>query len=182
VRLATFNVVSITTTTGYATTDYSQWGGFVNFVFLIITFLGGCSGSTAGGIKMFRLEVMAITMRDYLRKLVQPRGVFARVYNGQPLTDDLILSVLGFTGMYIATFGVLSACVGLTGADFITSISGVAQAMANVGPGLGEIIGPAGNFASLPDPAKWILAFGMLVGRLELFTVLVLFAPRFWRD
>jgi trk/ktr system potassium uptake protein len=181
-RLATFNVVSVITTTGFATTDYTQWGGFVNVVFLFITFLGGCSGSTAGGIKMFRLEIMAITMRFYLRRLLQPRGIFNRTYDRAPLSDEVVLSVLGFTGMYMATFLVLSAVVALFGLDFITSISSVVQAMGNVGPGLGPIVGPAGNFSSLPDGAKWTLAFAMLVGRLELFTVYVLLMPRFWRD
>ena len=181
-RYSTFNVVSVITTTGFATNDYTQWGGFVNVVFLFITFLGGCSGSTAGGIKMFRLEVMAITMRYYLRRLLQPRGIFNRTYDRAPLTDEVVLSVLGFTGMYMATFLVLSALVALTGLDFITSISSVAECMGNVGPGLGPIVGPAGNFSSLSDPAKWVLSFAMLVGRLELFTVYVLFMPRFWRD
>jgi trk system potassium uptake protein TrkH len=181
-RLATFNVVSVVTTTGFTTTDYSEWGGFVNVTFLVITFLGGCSGSTAGAIKMFRFEVMAITLRYYMRRLVQPRGIFPKTYNREPLTDDVMLSVLGFTGMYMATFLVLSALVAMTGLDFITSISGVAQAMGNVGPGLGPIIGPVGNFSTLPDSAKWLLSFAMLVGRLELFTVYVLFVPRFWRD
>jgi len=181
-RLATFNVVSVTTTTGFATTDYTQWGGFVNVTFLFITFLGGCSGSTAGAIKMFRLEVMFITMRYYMRRLLQPRGIFPRTYNREPLSEEVMLSVLGFTGMYMATFLALSALVALTGVDFVSSISGVAQAMGNVGPGLGPIVGPAGNFSTLPDPAKWLLSFAMLVGRLELFTVYVLFVPRFWRD
>jgi trk system potassium uptake protein TrkH len=181
-RLATFNVVSVTTTTGFATTDYTQWGGFVNVTFMFITFLGGCSGSTAGAIKMFRLEVMFITMRYYMRRLLQPRGIFPRTYNREPLSEEVMLSVLGFTGMYMATFLVLSGLVALTGLDFVTSISGVAQAMGNVGPGLGPIIGPAGNFSSLSDTAKWLLSLAMLVGRLELFTVYVLLVPRFWRD
>ena len=181
-RLASFNVVSVVTTTGFATTDYTQWGGFVNVVFLVITFLGGCSGSTAGAIKMFRLEVMAINLRYYLRRLLQPRGIFPRIYDRTPLTDEVTLSVLGFTGVYMATFLLLSALVALSGLDFITSISSVAQAMGNVGPGLGNIVGPVGNFSTLPNSAKWILSFAMLVGRLELFTVYVLFAPRFWRS
>jgi trk system potassium uptake protein TrkH len=182
VRQSAFSVVSITTTTGFAVNDYTQWGGFVNMTMMILLFVGGCSGSTSGAIKMFRFEVMAITLRYYMRRLLQPRGVFPRAYNREPLSDDVVLSVLGFTGMYMATFLVLSGLVGLTGLDFVTATSGVAQAMGNVGPGLGPIIGPAGNFASLPDAAKWLLSLAMLLGRLELFTVYVLFVPRFWRD
>jgi trk system potassium uptake protein TrkH len=131
---------------------------------------------------VFRLEVMGLVLRYLLRRLVQPRGVFPRIYNGEPLTDDVAMAVIAFSGLYIAAFALLAAALAMYGLDFVTATTAAATAVGNVGPGLGDIIGPAGNFSSLPDGAKWLLSLGMLVGRLELFTVLVLFAPRFWRD
>ena len=180
-RLAAFNVVSIVTTTGYATTDYSLWGNFAIGVFFALTFVGGCTGSTSGGIKIFRFEVMAMLLRSHLRHLIYPKGVFQRVYGGKLLPDDVVASVVVFFAFFFV------CCCGLTivlmalDLDFLTSTSAAVSALANVGPGLGPIIGPAGNFSTLPDAAKWLLAFAMLLGRLELFTVLVLFFPQFWR-
>ena len=125
---------------------------------------------------------MAIVLRNQLRRLIQPRGVFPRLYNGELIGDDVALAVIAFSGVYIAAFALLTAALSVHGLDFVTATTAAATAVGNVGPGLGDIIGPSGNFSSLPDGAKWLLALGMLVGRLELFTVLVLFAPRFWRD
>jgi trk system potassium uptake protein TrkH len=180
-RHAAFNVVSIVTTTGYATTDYTLWGNVATGVFFALIFVGGCTGSTSGGIKIFRFEVMAIMLRAQLMRLIHPRGVFQKTYAGRLLPEDVTASIVAFLAFFIVCYSALTIALMAFDLDFLTSASAAATALANVGPGLGPIIGPAGNFATIPDGAKWLLAFGMLLGRLELFTVLVLFVPGFWR-
>lgn len=181
VRYAAFNVVSVITTTGYASIDFAQWGTFPIAVLFLIMVVGGCTGSTTGGIKIFRFQVMYATARVQLLQLLQPHGVFTAHYNRRPIPEGVPASVLGFFFLFAASFAALTATLSLFGLDFMTSVSGAASALANVGPGLGSIIGPAGTFAPIPDGAKWLLSFGMLLGRLELFTVLVLLLPSFWR-
>jgi trk system potassium uptake protein TrkH len=181
VRLAAFNVVSVVTTTGYATTDYSVWGNAAVGVFFGLMFVGGCTGSTTGGIKVFRYEVMAKVLRSHIRHLIYPRGVFQRMYAGRLLPDDVIASVVVFFAFFFLCYSALTVVLMAFDLDFLTSMSAAVSALANVGPGLGPTIGPVGNYSTLPDPAKWVLSFGMLLGRLELFTVLVLFFPQFWR-
>ena len=181
-RLVAFNVVSVVTTTGYALTDYSLWGNLAVGVFFGLTFIGGCTGSTSGGIKIFRFEVMAILLRAHFRHLLYPRGVFPRQYGNRLLDDDVLGSVIVFCALFFTAYSVLTIALMAFGLDFITSASASVTALANVGPGLGPVIGPAGTFATLPDAAKWLLSFGMLLGRLELFTVLILFMPQFWRS
>jgi len=181
-RLAAFNVVSVITTTGYATADYGDWGQFAVVVFFFLTFLGGCTGSTSGGIKAFRLEVATMAMRKQLHRLFQPHGVFPTIYRGQVLAKDVSRSVMDFLFIFVMAFIALAVGLAALGLDFVTAISGAATALANVGPGLGSVIGPAGNFAALPDAAKWMLSAGMLMGRLEFLTVLVVVMPAFWRD
>lgn len=180
-RHATFNVISIMTGTGYATADYQLWGEFAYALLFVLMFIGGCAGSTTCGIKIFRIQVLYETAVAQLRRLMQPNGVFIPYYNHKPIPENVAVSVMSFFFLFIGCFGILAALLGLVGLDFITAVSGSASALANVGPGLGEIIGPAGSYASLPDVAKWLLAAGMLLGRLELFTILVLLAPAFWR-
>jgi trk system potassium uptake protein TrkH len=180
-RLAAFNATSIITTTGFASADYNLWGGFAVGVFFYLTFIGGCTGSTSGAIKIFRFRVMAIVLEDYLFRRFSPHAVGRRSYDGRPLDDDVIEGVLAFAVIYALAVAVIAIGLGAMGLDLITSLSGAATALGNVGPGLGPIIGPVGNFATLPDAAKWLLAFGMMLGRLELFTVLVLLTPKFWR-
>lgn len=180
-RLAIFNVVSIASTTGYANDDYSRWGAFAVGVFFLLTFVGGCTGSTAGAIKMFRFHILWIVARDYLRTLIYPHRVHTLHYNGRPVPEDVPASVLAFLFVYLGSVAVLGVALSAYGLDLETSLSAAATAVGNVGPGLGPIIGPAGNFAPLPDGAKWLLSFGMLLGRLELFTILVLLQPEFWR-
>lgn len=176
-----FNLVSIMTTTGYASEDYLKWGGFTTMIFLFITYLGGCAGSTAGGIKMMRLVVSMQALRAQFYKLVHPHGVTSIKFQGKRVEPAVIQGVLGFLCLYVVTNTVLTIALTLTGVDFTTALSGVATAMSNTGPGIGDIIGPAGNFVSLPDTAKWLLCIGMLAGRLELMTIMVLFLPRFWK-
>lgn len=176
-----FNVVSIMTGTGYATTDYGLWGGHAMAMFFFIAFVGGCAGSTSCGIKIFRFQVLFAAMRQHVNRIIYPNGVFVPLYNGRALPDNVSASVLGFLFLFVLTFTVLTIGLSFTGLDTLSALSSAASAIANVGPGLGEIVGPAGNFKSLPDAAKWLMSAGMLLGRLELLTVLVLFSPSFWR-
>ena len=178
---AAFNIASVITTTGYASTDYTLWGEFSIALFFIITFIGGCSGSTSGGMKIFRFQLSFLFLRDQFRQLVHPRGVFSVRYNGKVLQQDIIASAVAFSFMFFVVLAVTTLLLAALGVDFLTSFTGAATALTNVGPGLGDIIGPAGNFASLPDAAKWILSFVMILGRLELLTVMVLFSSAFWR-
>ena len=180
-REVSFNVASIMTTTGYATTEYQLWGAFAVFIILCLTVVGGCTGATAGGIKIYRLEVLYLTAKAQLRRIIQPHALIEPHYSGKPLPEAVMASVLGFFFLFTLNFVVLAVSLSAMGLDFLTSMSGVATAMGNVGPGLGPIIGPEGNFSTLPDGAKWLLAFGMLLGRLELYTVIVLLVPAFWR-
>ena len=177
-----FNVVSIITGTGYATKDFSAWGPFALVIFLFLMFVGGCAGSTTCGIKIFRFQVLYATAVMQMRKLLQPHGVFLAYYNGKPIPDDVGSSVMSFFFLYAVSFAALAIGLGLIGLDFLTAISGAATAISNVGPGLGSTIGPSGAFITLPDSAKWLLSFGMLLGRLELFTIFVFLAPSFWRS
>jgi trk system potassium uptake protein TrkH len=146
-------------------------------------FIGGCTGSTAGGIKIFRYQVMAVMLRGHFLRLLFPRGVFPRTYRGRLLPDDVIGSVVVFFSLYFMCYGALTVALMGLDLDFLTSASAAVSALSNIGPGLGPIVGPGttSNFATLPDAAKWILCFGMLLGRLELFTVLILFFPQFWK-
>ncbi|MCB1661686.1 MAG: TrkH family potassium uptake protein [Pseudomonadales bacterium] len=176
-----FNIVSMITTTGYASADYTLWGHFSIALFFLATFVGGCSGSTTGGMKIFRFQLSYLYLRDQLRKLVHPRGVFAIRYNGKVVENDIIASAAAFSFMFFVSLGAVTLLLTALGLDFLTSITAAVTALANVGPGLGEIIGPSGNFEPLPDIAKWILAVAMILGRLELFTVIILFSPVFWR-
>jgi trk system potassium uptake protein TrkH len=181
-RNATFNIVSIMTGTGYATAAFDTWGTFPMIIFFVIMFIGGCAGSTTCGIKIFRFQVLYAIATMQIKRLLQPHGVFIPYYNRNPVTEDIALSVLGFVFFYILVFILLALGLSAMGLDFLTSMSGAATAISNVGPGLGPTIGPVGTFADLPDAAKWMLSAGMLLGRLELFTVLVILTPAFWRN
>ena len=181
IRLTSFNVVSVVTTTGFGLTDYGAWGGLANIAFLFLMVVGSCSGSTSGGIKVFRFQIAGAIMREQLKQQFHPRGVFRERYNNRPISEDIIRSLVTFVLLYMLVIVVTSIILVLTGLDPVTSFTGAITAVSNVGPGLGPIIGPAGNFATLPDVAKWALAVAMLLGRLEILTVAVLFHPKFWR-
>ncbi len=180
-RYALFNIVSIMTGTGYATTDYGLWGPFAVMMFFCVMFVGGCAGSTSCGIKIFRFQIMYSALTMQIRRMVHPNGVFSAKYNGRVISEDITASVMSFFFVFFVCFTVLAFLLSSLGLDLLTSLSAAGTAVANVGPGLGDIIGPSGTFAPLPDTAKWLLSLGMLLGRLELFTVLVLFLPNFWR-
>ena len=181
-RQAAFNGISILTGTGYSTADFSAWGTFALPVFTLLMFIGGCTGATTGGVKVFRIQVLASTSLSQIRQLIQPHGVFISKFNRRPIPESVPPAVMGFFFLFVVSFGLIAMGLAMMGLDYVTSISGAATAIANVGPGLGETIGPSGTFQPLPEPAKWLLSAAMLLGRLELFTVLVLFVPRFWRD
>ncbi len=180
-RTATFNVTSIVTTTGYASENYAGWGPFAVGIFFLLMFVGGCSGSTCGGIKIYRLQITGMLTRSHFVHLMSPNRVVTLMYNGRRLPSDVPFSVVAFLAIYMTTVGVFTVTLAAMGLDLVTALSAAAQAVGNVGPGLGDYIGPTGNYAALPNPAKWVLAFAMLLGRLELFTVLVLFRVEFWR-
>ena len=176
-----FNVISILTGTGYVTQDFSEWGNFPLFYFLILMFIGGCAGSTACGIKIFRVQILYQFLIVQLKKIIYPRGVFVIKYEKNNIDDKFMSSIISFIYLYVIIFFLLTGLLSITGLDFITAISGAATSISNVGPGLGDTIGPNGNFSKLPDISKWILSLGMILGRLELFAILVLFIPSFWR-
>ncbi len=180
-REALFNVTSIITGTGYASVDYQLWGAFPIVLFFFIGLVGGCAGSTSCSIKIFRYQFLFSSIRAQIRKIHNPHGIFAPRYQGRPVGEDVLSSVMSFFVFFLVTLGVLAVLLGLTGLDFITSVSGAAAALANIGPGLGDQIGPAGNFADLNDTAKWLLSIAMLVGRLELLAVYAILTVSFWR-
>ena len=181
-RISAFNVVSILSGTGYVTTDFSLWGKFPLIFFLFLMFVGGCAGSTTCGIKIFRFQILGYFVLNQIKKLVYPHGVFSIEYNNEKIGNTFIYSIISFIFLYFFIFFILAALLSLNGLDFVTAISGSASAISNVGPGLGYVIGPNGNFSDLPNLSKLSLSFGMLLGRLELFAVLVLFFPSFWKD
>ena len=151
-------------------------------MFFLITFVGGCTGSTSGGIKILRFQVLQKALGGYLWKLTYPHAVRPATFGENRITPDVVVGVLVFTLAFLMITAITALILTAMGLDLDTAISGAATAVANVGPGLGDIIGPAGNFQSLPDGAKWVLAMAMLMGRLEVFTVLVLFTPGYWRS
>ena len=181
IRYSAFNVISIITGTGYSTADYGLWGSFPVAAFLVFIFIGGCAGSTSCGIKVFRYQVIFETARTHINNIWQPHTISVPRYNGRSIPDSVMNAVMTFVFVFLLIFCLLTAALTLMGLDFVTAISGAGAAIANVGPGLGQVIGPGGTYAPLPDAAKWVLSAGMLLGRLELFTVLVLFTPAFWR-
>jgi trk system potassium uptake protein TrkH len=180
-RSISFNVISILTGTGYVTQNFDSWGNFPLIYFLMLMFIGGCAGSTTCGIKIFRVQILYLFIKNQLKKIIYPRGVFIIKYDNNNVNEKFMASIISFIYLYIVIFFVIAALLSLSGLDFTTSISGAATSISNVGPGLGELIGPNGNFSQLPDFSKWVLSFGMILGRLELFAILVLFLPSFWQ-
>ena len=180
-RSVIFNSISILTGTGYVTGQFDQWGSFSLFYFLILMFIGGCAGSTTCGIKIFRVQILYKFVMTQLKKIIYPRGIFVIKYENNNVNDKFLASIISFIYLYILIFFFITALLSITGLDFITSISAAATSISNVGPGLGSVIGSNGNFSTLPDASKWILSAGMILGRLELFAILVLFLPSFWK-
>jgi len=181
VREALFNVTSIISGTGYASVDYQLWGSFPVVIFFLVGLIGGCAGSTCCSIKIFRYQLFIASIRAQINRIHSPHAVFSLRYQGRKVPDEVLSSVMAFFVMFMVSLGVLAVLLGLTGLDTVTALSGAATALANVGPGLGAEIGPSGNFSGLNDPAKWLLAAGMLIGRLELMSVYVILTIGFWR-
>ena len=177
-----FNITSILTGTGYTSSNFSNWGSFGTVVVLIIMFIGGCAGSTTGGIKIFRLQILFRGAINQIRKLTQPHAVLVMRFNGKTVNENTYNSIMGFFFMYIFIFILSAISLSFFQMDFLTAISAAASAISNVGPGIGDVIGPAGNYFLLQNEAKWILALTMIIGRLELFTVLVLLSINFWKN
>jgi trk system potassium uptake protein len=179
--VSALNVTSVVTTTGYASADYSHWGSAATVLFFFLTFVGGCSGSTSGGIKIFRFQLCFSLLKNQIVKSIHPSATLTTKYGGRHVSEDIIQSCVAFLFFLMAIMILLTFLLALTGLDFITSITGAATALMNVGPGLGDLIGPAGNFQHVSDSAKWLLCLGMLLGRLEFLAVMILFTPTFWR-
>lgn len=181
-REVAFSVVSVVTTTGYATVDYTTWGPFAVVVFFCLTAMGGCTGSTTGGAKMMRWIVLFRSINVQVRRIRSPHGIFQLRYERKMIQPDVINGIMTFFVFYAGTVLLLAAMLSYHGLDLTTAVSGALTSVANVGPGVGPVIGPAGNFSSLPDGAVWLLSFGMYVGRLEMLTVYVLLLPTFWKE
>jgi trk system potassium uptake protein TrkH len=175
-----FNLTSIVTTTGFASDDYTQWGAFAIACIFVATFLGGCSGSTTGAIKAYRFLILYKLLANGLHRLIYPHRVLSVRYGGRNIDADMQRAVVLFISSFFIIWALGTVVLGATGLDLVTATTGALTAMTNVGPGLGPIIGPVGNFSSLPDSSKWTLSFLMLLGRLEILSMLVLFTPAFW--
>lgn len=176
-----FNVTSVITTTGFASSDYSLWGHFSVACFFFITFIGGCSGSTSGGTKIFRIQLFFKLISSQLARTIHPRVVVTTSYAGKPVNTEIVTALTAYFFFMVSSLLVISLALSATDLDFMTAVSGAATALMNVGPGLGDIIGPAGNFSPLPDVAKLLLCGGMLLGRLEFLTIIILFTTSYWR-
>ena len=181
-REALFNVTSIISGTGYFNADYMTWGTFPVVMFFFIGLIGGCAGSTACSVKVFRYQLLVASIKSQIRQIHSPHGIFEPRYDGRPVSEDVLNSVMAFFVAFVLALGIVATLLGLTGLNFITSVSGAASAIANIGPGLGTEIGPSGNFSGLNDTAKWILSVAMFFGRLEIMAVLTILTVSFWRS
>ncbi len=180
-RRVAFNVISIISTTGYAYGDYTNWGSGIMGIFFALMFLGGCTGSTTGGLKTFRLQVMMMTASGYVRQLLSPNRMVVLTFNRSRITSEIATSVLAYVTVMFLSVMVFTIALSFFNLDLVTALSGATAAITNVGPGLGEIVGPAGSYANLDSGAKVLLTIAMLLGRLEFFTVLVVISRSFWR-
>lgn len=180
-REGVFNVTSIISGTGFASTDYQLWGALPVILFFFIGLIGGCAGSTACSIKIFRYQLLFSAIRVQIKSIYAPHGIFQPRYDGRRVDEDVLSSVMSFFVYFVVALGIVSVLLGATGLDATTALSGAATTLGNIGPGLGDQIGPSGNFAGLNDIAKWILSMAMFVGRLELLVVFAIFTVQFWR-
>jgi len=179
-RGALFTVASLMSSAGFMSVDYTHWGASSDALFFVLMFFGGCTGSTAGGLKALRVAIVGKAVRQHLKRITFRNGVFPLRYGGAPIGDDVVASVMSFVGLFFITFVVVGVALSMLGLDLTTAFSAAISCLANVGPGLGPVVGPSTNYATLPDPALWLLTATMMLGRLEILTVLVLFLPRFW--
>ncbi|MCE2951162.1 MAG: TrkH family potassium uptake protein [Alphaproteobacteria bacterium] len=180
-REVSFNLISIITSTGFSTTDYTLWGSFPLMTIFVLMQIGGCTGSTSGGIKVLRYQIVTAMIKAQLAQIRRPHGIFIPRYNAKPIPEGVFASVFTFLGLYLLSLGALTLGLALYNLDFVTCVSAAVATLNNVGPGFGHLVGPLENFSELPDGAKWLLMAGMLLGRLEFVTVFVLLSPRFWK-
>ncbi|MDG1154310.1 MAG: TrkH family potassium uptake protein [Alphaproteobacteria bacterium] len=176
----TFTITSLITGTGYTTFNYNLWGTVTIPLLVLIMIMGGSAGSTTCGIKMFRLKIMFETINSYLKNLIQPNGVFLPYYGKKSISQDVSISVIGYLVVFLFTLLIFTIIFSALGYDIVTALSAASSALSCVGPGIGEIIGPNSNYGDVSTSFKWVFTFGMLIGRLEIFTVLVLLSPSFW--
>lgn len=181
-RYSTFITISTITSTGYVIIDYAEWNPFLSTIIFMISLVGGCTGSTTGGIKIFRIQILFQLAQSHLKQLRRPHGVFLPIYQGQVIPESVAMSVFTFLILYCFSLVVIASGLAMTGLDFVSAITGAAASLGNLGPGLGHMIGPTSTYAYIPDAAKWILMFAMILGRLELLTVIILLTPSFWKD
>jgi trk system potassium uptake protein TrkH len=179
-RYGAFQVVSIITTTGFATADYEKWPAMSQFILLICMFIGASAGSTGGGMKCLRIMLCFKYCYRELFSLIHPHAVTQIKVGGKVVPDDVLRSVVGFLALYMGLFALSAVILAGIGVDFRTSFSAIAASIGNIGPGFG-LVGPAGNYAQIPFLGKWLLIWCMLLGRLEIFTVIILVVPEFWR-
>jgi trk system potassium uptake protein TrkH len=179
---AAVNVTSIVSNCGLVSTDYSRWGNFAAACFFFFCFVGGCTGSTTGSIKIYRWQILYLALRNQFLLMVQPHRTIVTIYGSKQVSGNVMPSVISFFAAYVLCFALCSVVLSAFDLDFITSTSAAASSLAGAGPGLGQLIGPGHNYALLPDGAKLVLCLAMLLGRLEIFTLLVILMPTFWRD
>ncbi len=177
-----FNTISIISGTGYISENFENWGNYASVLFLILMFIGGCAGSTTGGLKIFRIQILFKYLNLHLKKMLQPHAVLASYFNSKSITESTYESVMSFFFLYIFTFSLSALLLSFSGLDFLTCISAAASAISNVGPGLGSVIGPDGNYATLNNFSKIVLTATMFLGRLEMLTIIILFLPSFWKN
>ena len=177
-----FNTISIISGTGYVSDNFENWGNYASVLFLFLMFIGGCAGSTTGGMKIFRFQILFKYIILHLKKMLQPHMVISSQFNGKKIPDSTYESVMTFFFIYTITFTSSALLLSFSGIDFLTCFSAAASAISNVGPGLGEIIGPEGNYSSLTDYSKLVLTLTMFLGRLEMLTIFVLLLPSFWKN
>ena len=177
-----FNTISIISGTGYVSENFENWGNYASVLFLILMFIGGCAGSTTGGLKVFRFQILFKYLNLHFKKMLQPHAVIAGYFNNKKIPDSTYESVMSFFFLYIFTFVLSALLLSFSGLDFLTCISAAASAISNVGPGLGSVIGPDGNYSTLNDFSKFILTLTMFLGRLEMLTIIILFLPSFWKN
>jgi trk system potassium uptake protein TrkH len=177
-----FNTISIISGTGYVSSNFEEWGNYASVLFLLLMFIGGCAGSTTGGLKVFRFQILFKYIHLHLKKMLQPHMVLSAQFNGKKVPESTYESVMTFFFVYIITFASSALLLSFSGLDFLTCVSAAASAISNVGPGLGEIIGPEGNYSNLTDYSKLVLMLTMFLGRLEMLTIFVLLIPSFWKN
>lgn len=181
-RLAFFNVTSILTTTGFLSSDFSPWGSFAIVLLFLLSAIGGCSSSTTGGIKIFRLQILYEMIRINTVNMIQPHGIVKPKFRGKVVSDEIITGVINYVIIFAASFMAVATVLAFFGVDFVSALSISAASISNTGVGLGDLAGPAGSFSTFSDPVKYVMIFAMLLGRVEIFTFFVLLTPNFWRD